>query len=174
MKTSKKILMIFAVGLLTITACKKDNINPTDPNNPNNPNNPPAGPSKTEILTQRAWKIQSTRMIEQGQNDTANVTIVGADQWRYSFSADGTGTATGTFLATQQNSNPPFNWVFTNNETKVSITPSSGGNALIYDFNEQTLKRVIPSITLTLIDGSGQPVGQVTGTLIETFERVAP
>lgn len=174
MNISKKLALVFAAGLLVFSACKKENIDPTDPNNPNNPNNPPAGPTKTEILTQRAWKVQSTRMIEAGQTDTANVNIVGAENWRFTFAAAGTGTATGTFLATQQNQNPTFNWVFTNNETRVSITPTAGGNALVYDFNEQTLKRVIPSITLQLIDGNGQPVGQISGTLIETFERVNP
>ncbi|MFN3529078.1 MAG: hypothetical protein ACK417_04055 [Bacteroidia bacterium] len=170
MKVFRNFALVLAAGMLVFTACKKDEIDPTDPNNPNNPNNPPA-PTKAEILAEKPWKVKLTRMIEQGQNDTANINIVGADQWRFNFVADGTGTATGTFMATQQNPNPAFNWVFLNNDTQISITPTAGGNALIYDYKTETLERVIQNITLQLIDSNGNPVGNITGTLIEIFEK---
>lgn len=171
MKIYNKLALALVAGMLVFSACKKDNPDPNDPNNPNNPSNPPV-PTQTDKLTEKTWKIQKTRMKEDGQNDTVDVTIVGAENWRLTFAANRTGTAAGTFMATQANPNPAFSWQFNNDSTYVSLTPTAGGAGLDYLFTENTLTRTVPNLTLTLIDQNGNQVGTVTGILFETFDRV--
>lgn len=173
MNFTRTLAVVAMAAALAVTACKKDDITPVDPNNPgggSNTNNPPA-PTKTSKLVEKQWKIQSTRMIEDGQSDTANINIVGADTWRFTFRADRTGTAVGTFLATQAAPSPDFNWVFNNDSTFVTLT-TAGGRSASYRFTDSTLVRSVPNLTLTLVNSQGQPVGQVTGTLLESFNKV--
>lgn len=172
MKLNKNLALVLVAGILAVTACKKDNPTPVDPNNPNNPSNP-APPTRTQQLTAKAWKVKQHRMIEAGQNDTANINIVGSADWRLTFAANRTGNAVGTFMATQANPSPAFSWSFNNDSTFVSLAPTAGGNGLDLQLIDSTsLTRVIPNLTLTLVNSQGQPVGQVTGTLIESFEKV--
>lgn len=172
MKITRTLAVVAMAAALAVTACKKDEINPVDPNNPGGGgnNNPPA-PTKTQLLSEKQWKVQSTRMIEDGQTDTANINIIGADTWRFTFRADRTGTAVGTFLATQATPSPDFNWVFNNDSTFVTLTAANGRSAS-YQFTDSTLVRSVPNLTLTLVNSQGQPVGQVTGTLLEAFNKV--
>lgn len=171
MRLHNKIAFALVAGMLVFSACKKDNPDPNDPNNPNNPNNPPV-PTQTDKLTDKAWKVQKTRMKEDGQHDTVDVIIVGAENWRLTFAANRTGTATGTFMATQAAPSPAFTWQFNNDSTYVSLTPTAGGAGLDYLFTATTLTRTVPNLTLSLIDQNGNQVGTVTGTLFETFDRV--
>jgi hypothetical protein len=172
MKLNKNLALVLLAGLLAVTACKKDNPTPNDPNNPNNPNTPTA-PTRTDYLTAKTWKVKQHRMIENGQPDTADINIVGSANWRLTFAANRTGTATGTFMATQANPSPAFSWAFNNDSTYVSITPTAGGNGMDFQMIDSTLlTRVLPNLTLTLVDQSGQPVGQITGTLIESYDKV--
>lgn len=173
MKLNRNLALVLVAGLLAVTACKKDNPTPTDPNNPNNPNNPAPRPTRTQQLTAKSWKVKQHRMIEDGQPDTANINIVGSTDWRITFAANRTGTATGTFMATQANPSPAFSWSFNSDSTYVSLVPTAGGNGLDYQLIDSTsLQRVVPNLTLTLVNSQGQPVGQITGTLIESFEKV--
>lgn len=172
MKLNKNLALVLVAGLLAVTACKKDNPTPIDPNNPNNPNNP-APPTRTDLLTAKTWKVKQHRMIENGQPDTTDINIVGSADWRLTFAANRTGTAVGTFMATQANPSPAFSWSFNNDSTYVSLVPTAGGNGLDLQLIDSTLlTRVVPNLTLTLVNSQGQPVGQVTGTLIENFEKV--
>lgn len=172
MKLNKNLALVLVAGLLAVTACKKDNPTPTDPNNPSNPSNP-APPTRTDLLIAKSWKVKQHRMIEDGQPDTANINIVGSADWRLTFAANRTGTAVGTFMATQANPSPAFSWSFNNDSTFVSLAPTAGGNGLDLQLIDSTsLTRVVPNLTLTLVNSQGQPVGQITGTLIESFEKV--
>lgn len=164
MKLIQKSFLFVVAGALVFTACKKDTPTPVDPNNPGG-TNPPA-PTKTELLTQKLWKVQSTRLIETGRTDTQNVNIVGSANWRYAFRTDKTGTATGTFLNTGE-----FTWDFANT-AQNSVTITKGSTNATYAFADSTLTRVVNNLTLTLVDANGNPVGQVTGTLIEKFDKV--
>jgi len=165
MKLIQKSFLFVVAGALLFAACKKDNPTPVDPTNPGGTNNPPA-PTKTELLTQKLWKVQSTRLIETGRTDTQNVNIVGSANWRYAFRTDKTGTATGTFLGSGT-----FTWDFANTaQNSVTITNSST-NAT-YAFADSTLTRVVNNLTLNLVDANGNTIGQVTGTLIEKFDKV--
>jgi hypothetical protein len=165
MKLIQKSFLFVVAGALVFTACKKDTPTPVDPNNTGGTNNPPA-PTKTELLTQKLWKVQSTRLIETGRTDTQNVNIVGSANWRYAFRTDKTGTATGTFLNTGE-----FTWDFANT-AQNSVTITKGSTNATYAFADSTLTRVVNNLTLTLVDANGNPVGQVTGTLIEKFDKV--
>lgn len=174
MKFTRTLAVVALAAAMAVTACKKDDITPVDPNNPGGGggnNNPPA-PTKTQLLSEKQWKIQSTRMIEDGQTDTTNINIIGADTWRFTFRADRTGTAVGTFLATQATPSPDFNWAFNNDSTFVTLTPTNGRPPASYRFTDSTLVRSVPNLTLTLVNSQGQPVGQVTGTLLEAFNKV--
>ena len=112
-------------------------------------------------------------MIENGQNDTANINIVGSVNWRLTFAANRTGTATGTFIATQANPNPAFSWSFNSDSTRVNIAPTAGGNGLDLQLTDSTsLHRVVQNITLAIVNSQGQQTGQISGTLIESFERI--
>lgn len=159
-----KTFVFVMLGMLVFAACKKDNPTPTDPNNPGG-GNPPA-PTNTQLISAKAWKLTSSRLIEQGQTDTTNVTIVGSTDWRFNFAADGTGSIVGTFLNSGQ-----MTWAFGANETRVDIT-KSGSAAVSYDYTTTTLKRTIPNITLTLLDANGNPVGTVSGTVLEAWEKL--
>ena len=172
MKITRTLAVVAMAAAMAVTACKKDDITPVDPNNPGGGgnNNPPA-PTKTQLLSEKQWKIKSTQMIEDGQTDTTAINIIGADTWRYTFRADRTGTAVGTFLATQAEPSPNFNWVFNNDSTAVTLT-TAGGRSASYQFTDSTLVRSVPNLTLTLVNSQGQPVGQVTGTLLEAFNKV--
>ncbi len=165
MKLLNKTFLFVVMGMLVFAACKKDETITPDPNNPGGTNNPP-DTTNTQHLSLKAWKIKSTRLIEQGQTDTTNVNIVGSADWRLTFVADGTGTAIGTFL-----NGGAFTWVFASNETQVTLT-KTGASPITYNFTKTTLNRVIPNITLTLVDGNGNPVGQVSGTVLEDYEKL--
>lgn len=165
MKLIQKSFLFVVAGALVFTACKKDTPTPVDPNNTGGTNNPPA-PTKTELLTQKLWKVQSTRLIETGRTDTQNVNIVGSANWRYAFSTDKTGTATGTFIGTG-----PFTWDFTNT-AQTTVTITKGSTNANYTFADSTLSRVLNNIRLTLVNANGDSIGQVTGTLIEKFDKV--
>lgn len=165
MKLIQKSFLFVVAGALVFTACKKDTPTPVDPNNPGGTNNPPA-PTKTELLTQKLWKVQSTRLIETGRTDTQNVNIVGSANWRYAFNTDKTGTATGTFIGTG-----PFTWDFTNT-AQTTVTITKGSTNANYTFADSTLSRVLNNIRLTLVNANGDSIGEVTGTLIEKFDKV--
>lgn len=174
MKITRILSLLAVVAVLAVTACKKDNPTPTpDPTNPggNNTNNPPA-PTRTSKLVEKQWKIKETRMIENGRTDTSNINIVGATNWRFTFRADRTGTATGTFLATSADANPNFNWTFNADSTSVNLVAANGRTAAYQFRNDSLLVRTVENLTLQLINSQGQPVGTVTGTLIESFNRV--
>lgn len=174
MKITRILSLLAVVAVLAVTACKKDNPSPTDPNNPGgggNTNNPPA-PTRTSKLIEKQWKIKETRMIENGRTDTTSINIVGSTNWRFTFRADRTGSAVGTFLATSSDANPNFNWSFNGDSTIVNLV-AGNGRAADYQFrNDSLLVRTVENLTLQLINSQGQPVGTVTGTLLETFNRV--
>ena len=161
-----KSLVFVLMGMLVFAACKKDNPAPTNPNNPGGGTNNPPVPTNTDLISAKPWKLTSSRLIEQGQSDTTNVTIVGSADWRFTFAANGTGTIVGTFLNSGE-----MTWAFSANETRVDIT-KSGFTAVSYDYTATTLKRSIPNVTLTLLDANGNPVGQVTGTVLEAWEKM--
>jgi hypothetical protein len=93
------------------------------------------------------------------------VRIVGSENWRVQFKADSTGIATGTIMGDGN-----FTWSFTN-AAKTAVRIVKNGN-FNYTFEADSLLRgSIPNLTLTLVDGSGNPVGTVTGTLNETYNR---
>lgn len=173
MKITRTLSLLAVVAVLAVTACKKDNPTPTDPNNPGGGgnNNPPA-PTRTSKLVEKQWKVKETRMIENGRTDTTSINIVGAANWRFTFRADRTGTATGTFLATSADPNPNYNWSFDSDSTNVTLVASNGRSASYAFRNDTLLVRSVENLTLQLINSQGQPVGTVTGTLLETFNRV--
>lgn len=171
MKITRTLSLLAVVAVLAVTACKKDNPTPTDPNNPGGTTNPPA-PTRTSKLIEKLWKVKETRMIENGSTDTTNINIVGATNWRFTFRADRTGTATGSFLATSADPNPAFNWTFNGDSTSVNLVAANGRSASYLFRNDSLLVRSVENLTLTLVNSQGQPVGQVTGTLLETFNRV--
>lgn len=164
MKFINKTMLFALVGALAFTACKKDNPSPTDPNNGGNGGNNPPTVTNTQRLTAKPWKIKSTRMIENGSTDTNNVNIVGSADWRLTFRADSTGTIVGTFFQSGD-----LTWVFINNETQVSMA-RVGGSSGVYNFSSTSLFRSLPNTTLALVDGNGNQVGQVTGTVLEEYE----
>lgn len=165
MKINKNLTLVLVTGMLALTACKKDNPTP--------PNTTPPPPTRTEQLTAQSWRVKQHRMIENGQNDTATINIVGSINWRLTFAANRTGTATGTFMATQANPTPAFSWSFNSDSTTVNIAPTTGGNGLDLQLIDSTsLHRVVPNITLAIVNSQGQQTGQRTGTLIESFERI--
>ncbi|MBA4303020.1 MAG: hypothetical protein C0424_02215 [Sphingobacteriaceae bacterium] len=173
MKITRILSLLAVVAVLAVTACKKDNPTPTDPNNPGGGgnNNPPA-PTRTSKLVEKQWKVKETRMIESGRTDTTTINIVGAANWRFTFRADRTGTATGTFLATSADPNPNYNWSFNVDSTNVTLVAGNGRSASYAFRNDTLLVRSVENLTLQLINSQGQPVGTVTGTLLETFNRV--
>ncbi len=166
MKLMNKSLMVVLMGMLVFAACKKDNPTPTDPNNPGGSGNNPPAPTNTQLISAKPWKLSSSRLIEQGQTDTTNVTIVGSADWRFTFAANGTGTIVGTFLNSGE-----MSWAFAANETRVDIT-KTGSSAVSYNYTPTSLTRTIPNVTLTLLDAGGNPVGQVTGTVLEAWEKM--
>ncbi|MDP2189088.1 MAG: hypothetical protein Q8J69_10440 [Sphingobacteriaceae bacterium] len=169
MKLNRNLALVLVAGILAVTACKKDNPTPNTPNTPNTP----APPTRTQQLTAKTWKIKQHRMIENGRTDTSNINIVGATNWRLTFAANRTGTAEGTFMATQANPSPAFSWSFNNDSTFVSLAPTAGGNGLDLQLIDSTsLRRVVPNITLAIVNSQGQQTGQISGTLIESFERI--
>lgn len=171
MKITRTLSLLAVVAVLAVTACKKDNPSPSDPNNPGGGNTNPPAPTKTSILTEKQWKVRSTLMIEDGQTDTASINIVGATNWRFTFRADRTGSAVGTFLGTSSDPNPEFTWSFNADSTAVNLT-AANGRAAIYDFRDSLLTRTVEGLTLQLLNQQGQPVGTITGTLLESFDKV--
>jgi len=169
MKIKKNLTLLMIAGILAVTACKKDNPAPIEPTTPP----VPAPPTRTQQLTAKSWKVKQHRMIEDGQPDTTAINIVGSADWRFTFAGNRTGTAVGTFMATQANPTPAFSWSFNNDSTFVSLAPTAGGNGLDFQFIDSTsLTRVVQNLTLVLVNSQGQQVGQITGTLIENFEKV--
>jgi len=165
MKLMNKSLVFVLMGMLLFAACKKDNPTPTGPNNLGGTNNPPA-PTNTELISAKPWKLTSSRLIEQGQTDTTNVNIIGSADWRFTFAANGTGSILGTFLNSGE-----MTWAFAASETRVDIT-KAGSAAVSYNYTTTTLKRTLPNVTLTLLDANGNPVGTVTGTVLEAWEKM--
>jgi len=164
MKLMNKSFVFVLMGMLVFAACKKDNPTPTDPNNPGG-GNPPA-PTNTELISAKPWQVATTRIIEQGQTDTANINIVGSANWRLTFAANGSGSIVGTFM-----NSGAMTWAFAANETRVDIT-KTGAAAVSYNYTATSLKRTIPNIQLTIVNSAGDSVGSVTGTVLEDWVKL--
>lgn len=157
MPCMKKYLLLTAFAAAVLASCSKDD--------PVTPTPTPTPPTKTELLAQKRWKLKTVTFIRTTGDTLQNVRIVGSENWRIQFKSDSTGIATGTIM---QDGN--FTWSFSNaTKTAIRIVKS---NTFNYNFvADSLLTGSIPNLTLTLVDGSGNPVGTVTGTLNETYNR---
>ena len=127
----KPILKTFVLGLLVISiaSCKKDSA---------------ASKSKTEYLTQKAWKIESVSVSISGASQNIPVDACQQDD-TYLFAAASTGTydngATKCNDADDQTST--FTWSFLENETTISIIGPNvdlSGASKISVLNDNTLE----------------------------------
>jgi hypothetical protein len=128
----KLILKTFALGLLVISiaSCKKDSAT--------------ASKSKTEYLTQKAWKIESLSISIAGASQNIPIDACQQDDSDL-FAAAGTGTydngATKCNELDDQTST--FTWSFKENETIISIVGPNvdlSGDSKISILNDNTLE----------------------------------
>ncbi len=146
---------------MALGACKKDDPEPETPVVPG----PPPGPTDAEVLAAKPWKISETKIVDSA-NDTATVNIVGSADWRLTFNKDSTGTVIGTLFQSGE-----FTWNF--NTAKTTVTVRKGSTTINYDYtNKNLLKGVLPNVTLTVVDQNGDPIGTLTGTVLETYIKV--
>ncbi|MEO6313364.1 MAG: lipocalin family protein [Chitinophagaceae bacterium] len=136
MKPAVLKILSFIFLLVTAVACSKNNDTP-----------PVAAPkSKTIIITQSAWKIQSVGVDanKDGVVETDITMLVQACKLdnRYTFKTDGTGSMDEA-SAKCSDTDPqtqPYTWTFKNTETILSGTFSfSNGDATIVSMNETSL-----------------------------------
>lgn len=154
MKFNYLFTAILALGL-ALGACKKDDPEPAGP--------PP--PTDEEILSEKAWQISETKIVDSA-NDTSTVNIIGSADWRLTFKKDGTGVVLGTLLQSGE-----FTWNFNSTKTQVNVT--KGATNISYDYsNKNLLIGVLQNVTLTVVDSNGNPIGTLTGDVIETYIKV--
>jgi hypothetical protein len=156
----KKYLLIglFASAAVTFS-CKKDDATTATPT--------PTPPTKAQILSEKAWQVNSAYMVKTTGDTLKNVTIQGSDTWRIKFNTDSTGTLTGTILGTGN-----FTWLFTNTD-KTIVKVTKGSNNLNYTFpNDSTLNSAIPNLKVYLVNSSNVVVDSAVGVLHETYTKV--
>lgn len=135
MKTAVLTILAFASLFVFCLSCKKSNDNSTPPK------------SKTVLLTQSSWKVQSVGIDADNngtvdQDVTSSLSACQLDN-TYSFKSDSTGTMDEG--ATKCSSTDPqttsFTWGFRNNETVLTGTFSfSQGDASILSMTDTDLK----------------------------------
>ena len=156
----KKFLLIglFASAAVTFS-CKKDDATTATPT--------PTPPTKAQILSEKAWKLDSAYLVKSPIDTLKNVTIQGSDTWRIKFNTDSTGVYSGTVLGSGN-----FTWLFTNiDKTIVKVT--KGANSVKYTFlNDSTLNSAIPNVKVYIEDSSNVVVDSAVGVLHETYTKV--
>jgi len=114
MKKTTTLLLpgIVLLTLASFTACKKETVN--------------VQKSNTELLTQKAWKYEIHGLDENNdgvieQSETDMLPCESDDV--FSFNTNGTGVYSSGELKCSVNdpSTVDFNWVFTNNETELTV-----------------------------------------------------
>ncbi len=110
MKTTT--MMLLAISLLSaagFTSCKKGDVIK----------------SNTELLTQKAWQFETYGLDENNNgivDQSENEMLSCESDDLFTFSSNGTGLyATGSLTCSPDNTNMNFNWLFTNNETELTI-----------------------------------------------------
>ncbi len=111
------LLSFIAIAFLLFTGCGKDD--------------PPAPPekTKTELMTQSAWKFQSANSSVLGDITTNPLLACYVDN-TMTFAANGTGTISEGAVACSTSLPSSFNWSFQTNETLLHLdfTLFTGGS----------------------------------------------
>ena len=147
MKTAVLNILAFTFLLIAAASCKKSDDNSTTPPK-----------SKTILLTQASWKIQSVG-IDADKNGTADSDVTSSvpacqvDN-TFTFKTDGSGTMDEAALkcAPADPQTKPFTWTFKSTETILSGTFSfTSGDATIVSMNDT-------SMVVTYDDNLGTPI----------------
>ncbi len=130
-----KVLAFTLLLFISAASCKKSGSGPDTP-----------AKSKTILLTQASWKIQSVG-IDADKNGVAETDVTSSLQACqidniYTFKTDGTGTIDegAVKCSAGDPQTKPFNWVFKNNETVLNGSFGfTNGDATILSLNETNL-----------------------------------
>ncbi|MEP7278226.1 MAG: hypothetical protein ABI813_06275 [Bacteroidota bacterium] len=134
MKTALSNILAFTFLFVVVASCKKSNGNQI------------SDKSKTTLLTQSSWKIQTVGIDadKNGEAETDMTATVPACQRDniFSFKSDGTGTMDEAMVkcAQQDPQTTDFTWSFSDNETILSGDFSfTDGDASILSMNDTSL-----------------------------------
>jgi hypothetical protein len=136
MKKFSTYLLVTAVGLASLSSCKKDDA--TTP-----------APSKTDMLTAKSWKVTDVKVSGQSIYNTALFQACDKDNLvKFNTNKTATFDEGATKCDPTSAQSRPGSWDLTTNETKLKVTDPDG------DTVEGTIG-TLNSTTLTVTDPNG-------------------